>query len=79
VGLRNTPKPATFMMLMLMVVVMMMMMMMMTTTMMMMMMKKLLAGIFSLIHSPTATAFSPRVIDTASLPLVKILYILFTS
>jgi hypothetical protein len=52
---------------MMMVVVVMMMMMMMK-----MMMKKVLAGIFSLIQSPTAKAFSPRVIERASIPLVQI-------
>jgi hypothetical protein len=68
---RNSPILATFMMMMMMmmvVVVVVMMMMMTTTTMtttMMMMKKKLLVGIFSLIHSPTATAFSPTVIETA--------------
>jgi len=61
---RNSPKAETF--------IMMMIMMMMTTTTVMVMMKKLLAGIFSLIQSPTATAFSPRVIETASTPLVHI-------
>jgi hypothetical protein len=73
VGVRNSPKPATFMMMMMMVVVVVVMTTTTTTTtMMMMMMKKLLAGIFSLIHSPTAMAFSPRVIETASIPLVQI-------
>jgi len=71
VGVRNSPKPATFMMMMMMVVVVVVTTTT-TTTMMMMMMKKLLAGIFSLIHSPTAMAFSPRVIETASIPLVQI-------
>jgi hypothetical protein len=65
---RNSPKAETFMMMM----IMMMMMTTTTTVMVMMMMKKLLAGIFSLIQSPIATAFSPRVIETASTPLVQI-------
>jgi hypothetical protein len=40
--------------------------------MMMMMKNKLLAGIFSVIQSPTATAFSPRVVERASISLVQI-------
>ena len=63
VRVRNGPKPATFTMMMVVVVVVMM-----TMMMMVMMMKKLLACIFSLIQSPTA--FSPRVIERASIPLI---------